>query len=266
MTRRENNTEARPIRLGINIDHVATLRNARGEFHPDPLRAAAIAIEAGANNITAHLREDRRHIRDADMERLASSLTVPLNMEMAVTPEMLKIALRLRPHACCLVPERRQEITTEGGLDVKSQDNSLKPFVAKLQDEDIQVSLFIDPDPAQIEAARRVEAKAIELHTGAYCRAVLEGDRAGAERELDRLVDGAALAAGEGLEVHAGHGLNYENVAPVAAISEIVELNIGHHLVGEAIFVGLYDSVRRMRETIDAARRSAVTSGSAARA
>ena len=266
VTRRENNTEARPIRLGINIDHVATLRNARGEFHPDPLRAAAIAIEAGANNITAHLREDRRHIRDADMERLASSLTVPLNMEMAVTPEMLKIALRLRPHACCLVPEWRQEITTEGGLDVKSQDNSLKPFVAKLQDEDIQVSLFIDPDPAQIEAARRVEAKAIELHTGAYCRAVLEGDRAGAERELDRLVDGAALAAGEGLEVHAGHGLNYENVAPVAAISEIVELNIGHHLVGEAIFVGLYDSVRRMRETIDAARRSAVTSGSAARA
>ena len=255
MTRSAKGTEAGPpIRLGINIDHVATLRNARGEFHPDPLRAAAIAIEAGADNITAHLREDRRHIRDGDMERLASSLTVPLNMEMAVTPEMLKIALRLRPHACCLVPERRQEITTEGGLDVTSQDISLKSFVAELQSNDIQVSLFIDPDPRQIAAARKVEAQAIEFHTGAYCRAALEGDCDATERELDRLIAGARLAAGEGLEVHAGHGLNYDNVSPVAAIPEIVELNIGHHLVGEAIFIGLYDSVRRMRETIDAAR------------
>jgi len=255
---------ASPIRLGINIDHVATLRNARGEFHPDPLRAAAIAIEAGADNITAHLREDRRHIRDKDMEKLVSSLTVPLNMEMAVTPEMLKIALRLRPHACCLVPERRQEITTEGGLDVKSQGTSLKRFVAGLQSTDIQVSLFIDPDPAQVIAAREVEAKAIELHTGAYCRAFLQGDDA-TERELERLIDGARLAAGEGLEVHAGHGLNYDNVSPVAAIPEIVELNIGHHLVGEAIFTGLYDSVRRMRDTIDAARVG-LTSSRVARA
>jgi pyridoxine 5-phosphate synthase len=247
-----------PIRLGINIDHVATLRNARGEFHPDPWRAATIAIEAGADNITAHLREDRRHIRDKDMERLASSLTVPLNMEMAVTPEMLRIALCLRPHDCCLVPERRQEITTEGGLDVKSQVDSLKPFVAELQSKNIQVSLFIDPDPEQIAAAARTEAKAIELHTGSYARAFLEADRAGAERELDRLIEGARQAAGEGLEVHAGHGLNYENVSPVAAIPEIVELNIGHHLVGEAIFVGLYDSVKLMRETIDRARSSLI--------
>jgi pyridoxine 5-phosphate synthase len=229
------------------------------------LRAAVIAIEAGADNITAHLREDRRHIRDGDMERLASSLTVPLNMEMAVTPEMLKIALRLRPHACCLVPERRQEITTEGGLDATSQVNSLKPFVAELQSNDIQVSLFIDPEPIHIEAAARTEAKAIEFHTGSYCRAFLDGDRTGAERELDRLVEGARQAASEGLEVHAGHGLNYENVGPVATIPEIVELNIGHHLVGEAIFVGLYDSVKRMRETIDRARLS-LTDAKAARA
>lgn len=262
---RSAKTAASPIRLGINIDHVATLRNARGEFHPDPLRAAVIAIEAGADNITAHLREDRRHIRDGDMERLASSLTVPLNMEMAVTPEMLKIALRLRPHACCLVPERRQEVTTEGGIDATSQVNSLKPFVAELQSNDIQVSLFIDPDPIQIEAAARTEAKAIEFHTGSYCRAFLDGDRARAERELDRLVEGARQAAIEGLDVHAGHGLNYENVGPVAAIPEIVELNIGHHLVGEAIFVGLYDSVKRMRETIDRARL-ALTGPKAARA
>jgi pyridoxine 5-phosphate synthase len=243
-----------PIRLGINIDHVATVRNARGEIHPDPLRAAVVAIDAGADNITAHLREDRRHIRDADMERLASSLSVPLNMEMAVTPEMKAIALRLRPHACCLVPERRQEITTEGGLDVKSQLKSLQGFVAELQEKDMQVSLFIDPDPAQIEASARSGARAIELHTGAYCRAFLDGDRHVATKELERLIKGAKLAADEGLEVHAGHGLNYENVSPVAAIPEIVELNIGHYLIGEAIFVGLYDSVRRMRETIDAAK------------
>jgi len=266
VTRNANDTAAAsPIRLGINIDHVATLRNARGEIHPDPLRAAIIAIEAGADNITAHLREDRRHIRDEDMERLASNLRVPLNMEMAVTPEMLKIALHLHPHDCCLVPERRQEITTEGGLDVASQAKSLKPFVAELQSNDIQVSLFIDPDPEQIEAAATVEAKAIEFHTGSYCRALLEGDRVGAERELDRLVEGARLAASQGLEVHAGHGLNYENVGPVAAIPEIVELNIGHYLVGEAIFVGLFGSVKRMRETIDAARLS-LTGTKAARA
>ena len=202
MTRSAKHTPASPIRLGINIDHVATLRNARGEFHPDPLRAAVIAIEAGADNITAHLREDRRHIRDEDMERLASRLNVPLNMEMAVTPEMLKIALRLTPHACCLVPERRQEITTEGGLDVKSQIKSLKPFVDELQDNDIQVSLFIDPDPEQIEAASKVEVKAIEFHTGCYCSAFVKGDGANtAERESDRTGRGARQAAGEGLEV-----------------------------------------------------------------
>jgi pyridoxine 5-phosphate synthase len=242
-----------PIRLGINIDHIATLRNARGVRHPDPLRAAKLAVEAGADNITAHLREDRRHIRDDDIKRLAAAGLAPLNLEMAVTQEMLAIALATRPHACCLVPERRQEITTEGGLDVAGQTGTLAPFVAALRRGGIQVALFIDPDLEQIEASREVGADAVELHTGTYCTAASDGGPA-RDRELARLVTGAREAAKAGLEVHAGHGLDYDNVVPVAAIPEIVELNIGHYLVGEALFVGLAESVSRMRSLMDGAR------------
>ena len=242
-----------PIRLGINIDHIATLRNARGVRHPDPLRAAKIAVEAGADNITAHLREDRRHIRDDDIKRLAAADLAPLNLEMAVTQEMLAIALATRPHACCLVPERREEITTEGGLDVASQTGTLAPFVATLKRGGIQVALFIDPDFEQIEASRRVEADAVELHTGTYCTA--EGGLA-RDRELERLIAAARAGAKAGLEVHAGHGLDYDNVVPVAAIPEIVELNIGHYLVGEALFVGLAKSISRMRALMDGARKA----------
>jgi pyridoxine 5-phosphate synthase len=245
---------AAPIRLGINIDHIATLRNARGGRYPDPLRAAKLAVEAGADNITAHLREDRRHIRDEDIARLTAAALAPLNLEMAVTPEMLGIALEVRPHACCLVPERRLEITTEGGLDVTSQLATLTPFIAKLRGAGIQVSLFIDPEAEQIEASRKVGADAIELHTGTYCGAAAEGDTPSFRRELSRLVEGARLGAAAGLEVHAGHGLNYDNVTPVASISDIVELNIGHYLVGEAIFVSLSKSVGRMRAILDQAR------------
>ena len=243
-----------PIRLGINIDHIATLRNARGGRYPDPLRAAKLAVEAGADNITAHLREDRRHIRDEDIARLTAAAIAPLNMEMAVTKEMLAIALEVRPHACCLVPERRLEITTEGGLDVVSQVQTLAPFIAKLRQAGIQVALFIDPEPDQIEASRKVGSDAIELHTGTYCGAAAEGDTPLFRRELSRLIEGARLGAEAGLEVHAGHGLNYDNVTPVASIPEIVELNIGHYLVGEAIFVGLSKSVARMRTIMDEAR------------
>ena len=243
-----------PIRLGINIDHVATLRNARGGRYPDPLRAAKIAVEAGADNITAHLREDRRHIRDEDIARLTAAKLAPLNLEMAVTPEMLAIALDARPHASCLVPERRQEITTEGGLDVASQSATLTPFVTALRRAGIQVSLFIDPEREQIEASRKVGADAVELHTGTYCTAASEGDGPRLTRELDRLIDGARAAAQAGLEVHAGHGLDYDNVIAVAAIPEIVELNIGHYLVGEALFVGLAESVSRMRRLMNGAR------------
>ena len=245
-----------PIRLGINIDHVATLRNARGGRYPDPLRAAKLAVEAGADNITAHLREDRRHIRDEDIARLTSAKLAPLNLEMAVTPEMLAIALDVRPHASCLVPERRQEITTEGGLDVASQVATLAPFVAELRRAGIQVSLFIDPEPEQIEASRRVGADAVELHTGTYCKAASEGGGPRLQHELDRLIDGARAAAQAGLEVHAGHGLDYDNVIAVAAIPEIVELNIGHYLVGEALFVGLAESVSHMRRLMDGARET----------
>jgi pyridoxine 5-phosphate synthase len=245
-----------PIRLGINIDHVATLRNARGGRYPDPLRAAKLAVEAGADNITAHLREDRRHIRDEDIARLTAAKLAPLNLEMAVTPEMLAIALDTRPHASCLVPERRQEITTEGGLDVASQIAALTPFVAELRRAGIQVSLFIDPELEQIEASRRVGANAVELHTGTYCKAASEGDGSRLRRELNRLIDGARAAAQAGLEVHAGHGLDYDNVIAVAAIPEIVELNIGHYLVGEALFVGLAESVSRMRRLMDGARET----------
>jgi pyridoxine 5-phosphate synthase len=246
---------ALPIRLGINIDHIATLRNARGGRHPDPLRAAKLAVAAGADNITAHLREDRRHIRDDDIARLTAASLAPLNLEMAVTPAMLAIALETRPHACCLVPERREEITTEGGLDVTSQIDTLAPFIAKLRRAGIQVSLFIDPEPEQIEASRKAGADAIELHTGAYCLAATAGDDPATRSELQRLTDGAGAAARAGLEVHAGHGLDYDNVLPVASIPEIVELNIGHYLVGEALFVGLFDSIARMRALMDDARQ-----------
>jgi pyridoxine 5-phosphate synthase len=245
-----------PIRLGINIDHIATLRNARGGRHPDPVRAAKLAVEAGADNITAHLREDRRHIRDEDIARLTAARLAPLNLEMAVTPEMLAIALATRPHACCLVPERRQELTTEGGLDVAGQVGTLAPFIAELRRAGIQVSLFIDPEPEQIDASRQVETDAVEFHTGTYCAAAAAGDGPALERELRRLSAGAEAAAASGLEVHAGHGLDYDNVVAVASIPEIVELNIGHYLVGEALFVGLAKSVARMRSLMDGARET----------
>jgi pyridoxine 5-phosphate synthase len=239
-----------PLRLGVNIDHVATIRNARGGDLPDPVRAALVAAEAGADGITAHLREDRRHIRDEDISELMRRLDIPLNLEMAATEEMLEIALRHRPHAACLVPERREERTTEGGLDAAGQDNHLLPYVARLAEANIRVSLFIEPDPRQIEAAIRLRAPVIELHTGRYAH--LEGD-ARAE-ELSRLADAAALAAKNGIEPHAGHGLTFDNVQPVAAIPHLRELNIGHFLVGEAIFTGLGDSVARMRTLMDEAR------------
>ena len=253
-TRRDVKASIAPIRLGINIDHVATLRNARGGRHPDPIRAAKLAVEAGADNITAHLREDRRHIRDEDIARLVAGAFAPLNLEMAVTPEMLAIALKTRPHSCCLVPERREEITTEGGLDVAGQISTIAPFIAELRGAGILVSLFIDPDLEQIEASAQVGADAIELHTGTYCLAATERDEPTTRRELKRLVDGASAASGLGLEVHAGHGLDYDNVGPVASIPEVVELNIGHYLVGEAIFGGLPAAVRRMRALMDEAR------------
>jgi pyridoxine 5-phosphate synthase len=238
------------LRLGVNIDHVATVRNARGAGYPDPVRAALLAADAGADGITAHLREDRRHITDEDIARLSADLPIPLNLEMAATDEMLDIALRHRPHAACIVPEKREELTTEGGLDAAGQHNRLAPMVAKLGAARVRVSLFIEPDPRQIEAAIRLGAPVVELHTGKY--AELSGE-AQAE-ELRRLADAAALAAKNGIEVHAGHGLTYDNVAPIAAIPQVRELNIGHFLIGEAIFVGLAESVRRMRAAMDEAR------------
>ena len=247
-------TKPLPIRLGINIDHVATLRNARGGHHPDPLRAAEVAIEAGADNITAHLREDRRHIRDDDIERLITNLTVPLNLEMAATPEMLAIALKTKPHAACLVPEKRTERTTEGGLDVYGQANLLAPYVAKLGDAGIQVSLFIAPELREIEAAARIGAPAIEIHVGPWCDALAEGRAREADAEWRRIVAGASAAHELGLEVHAGHGLDYSTAATISGLPQIVELNIGHYLIGEAIFVGLGASVRRMRASMDGAR------------
>ncbi len=238
------------LRLGVNIDHVATIRNARGGDHPDPVRAAFAAAAAGADGITAHLREDRRHIRDEDIAELMANLTVPLNLEMAATEEMLEIALRHRPHAACIVPEKREERTTEGGLDAAGQDNHLYPFVARLGEANIRVSLFIEPDPRQIEAAIRLKVPVVEFHTGRYAH--LGGDARGTE--LARIADGAALAAKNGIEPHAGHGLTFDNVVPVAAIPQLAELNIGHFLVGEAIFTGFEASVRRMRELMDEAR------------
>jgi len=255
-----------PIRLGINIDHVATLRNARGGLHPDPVRAAKLAVEAGADNITAHLREDRRHIRDDDIARLMDELDCPLNLEMAATPEMQAIALRTRPHAACLVPEKRTERTTEGGLDVVAQHTALAPVVAELVGAGIHVSLFIEPERRQIEAASRLRAPAIEIHVGAWCDAVAEGRNEDADRLWRAIRDGARLARGLGLEVHAGHGLNYATAETISALPEVVELNIGHFLVGEAVFIGLAESVRRMRAAMDKGRQSLRQGASEARA
>ena len=240
----------RQLRLGVNIDHVATIRNARGIKHPDPVRAARLAAQAGADGITAHLREDRRHISDDDIERLSREIDLPLNLEMAATDEMLKIALRHKPHAACIVPEKRAELTTEGGLDVAGGHNHLAPYVRELVGAKIRVSLFIDPEPAQLDAARALGAPVVELHTGAYCEA--EGEAR--ERELRRIVKAAAHAEALGLECHAGHGLSYETVGAIAAIPTIVELNIGHFLIGEAIFSGLDSAIKRMRAVMDKAR------------
>ncbi|MBN8292879.1 pyridoxine 5'-phosphate synthase [Rhodobacter sp. NTK016B] len=241
-------------RLGVNIDHVATLRNARGGAYPDPLRAARIAQEAGCDGITAHLREDRRHIRDADIEALMEALEVPLNFEMAATAEMQAIALRHKPHAVCLVPEKREERTTEGGLDVASDMNRLADFIAALSEAGCRVSLFIGHDARQIEAALRVRAPVIELHTGRYCDLVAEGAAEEAALELAELLAGARRAHEAGLEVHAGHGLSYATVSPFAATPEIRELNIGHFLISEAVFLGLDPAIREMRRLMDAAR------------
>ena len=238
------------LRLGVNIDHVATIRNARGGDHPDPVRAAFAAAEAGADGITAHLREDRRHIRDEDIAALMEQLRVPLNLEMAATEEMFAIALKHRPHAVCIVPEKREERTTEGGLDAAGQDNHLAPYIARLSEAGIRVSLFIEPDPRQIDAAIRLRAPVVEFHTGLYAH--LDGEARA--RELRRIADAAALAVKNGIEPHAGHGLSYDNVVPVAAIPQLMELNIGHFLVGEAIFEGLGESIRRMRGLMDEAR------------
>ena len=244
------NSRPSKLRLGVNIDHVATIRNARGGEHPDPVRAAFEAADNGADGITAHLREDRRHITDGDIDRLMARLTIPLNLEMAATEEMLAIALAHRPHAACIVPEKREERTTEGGLDAAGQHNHLPFFVDRLGAANIRVSLFIEPDPAQVEAAARLGAPVVEFHTGRYAH--VEGDERAAE--LRRIADAAALAVKNGIEPHAGHGLTFDNVAPIAAIPQLAELNIGHFLVGEAIFIGLGASVSRMRSLMDAAR------------
>ncbi|MGE5600289.1 MAG: pyridoxine 5'-phosphate synthase [Pseudomonadota bacterium] len=239
-----------PLRLGVNIDHVATIRNARGGDHPDPVRAAKLAAEAGAEGITAHLREDRRHITDEDIDRLMVEIDLPLNLEMAATEEMLAIALRHKPHAACIVPEKREERTTEGGLDAAGQFETLRPYVDWLGQANVRVSLFIEPSEAQVEAAVRLGAPVVEFHTGRYAH--VDGEERAVE--LKRISDCAALAVKNGIEPHAGHGLTFDNVMPVAAIPQIAELNIGHFLIGEAIFTGLDASVRRMRELMDAAR------------
>jgi pyridoxine 5-phosphate synthase len=238
------------LRLGVNIDHVATIRNARGGEHPDPMRAVRIVEAAGGDGITVHLREDRRHIRDSDLDAIMTQAQLPINLEMAATEEMLEIALRHKPHAACIVPERREERTTEGGLDAAGQHNHLTPLITRLRDAGIRVSLFIEPDPRQIEAAMRLGAPVVEFHTGKYAHS------GGAEREaeLRRLSDAVALASKNGIESHAGHGLTFDNVQPIAAIPQIAELNIGHYLVGEAIFIGLEESIKRMRSLMDDAR------------
>lgn len=242
------------LRLGVNIDHVATVRNARGGATPDPVRAAKMAEDAGADGITAHLREDRRHITDTDIEALMEALSLPLNFEMAATDEMQAIALRHKPHAVCIVPEKREERTTEGGLEVARDENRLAHFIAPLRDAGCRVSIFIAADARQIEAAHRIGAEVVELHTGAYCDAHAEGEFEERDAELQRLAEMAAFAHELGLEVHAGHGLTYDTVQPVAALPEVVELNIGHYLIGEAIFLGLDASIREMRRLMDEAR------------
>jgi pyridoxine 5-phosphate synthase len=250
-------SETSQLRLGVNIDHVATIRNARGGDHPDPLRAAEIAAQAGADGITAHLREDRRHIGDADIERLMAQIALPLNLEMAATEEMLAIALRHRPHAACIVPERREERTTEGGIDAVGQHNRLAPIVGQLSDAGIRVSLFIEPDPRQIDAALTLGAPVVELHTGAYCEAA----RAGApmdDVELRRIATAAQHGNELGLEVHAGHGISFDTIKPIARIPELVELNIGHFLIGEAIFIGLAESISTMRRLMVEARQEMI--------
>ena len=243
------------LRLGVNVDHVATVRNARGCLHPDPVHAAMLAIGAGADGITAHLREDRRHIRDQDIARLKAEITKPLNLEMAATPEMLRVAVATRPHAACLVPERREERTTEGGLDAAGQRAQLTPLIAELKQAGIRVSLFIAAQLSQIEAALLVGAPVIELHTGAWCDALAENRTRDAEREWERIRESAKLARREGLEVHAGHGLNFNTAEVIAALPEVVELNIGHFLVGEAIYIGLASAIKTMRAAMDRGRR-----------
>lgn len=242
------------LRLGVNIDHVATIRNARGGALPDPVRAAHQAVAAGADGITAHLREDRRHIRDADVERLAAELTAPLNFEMATTPEMIALAERLKPHAACLVPEKREERTTEGGLDVVGQEAALVPVVARLSAAGCRVSLFIEADAAPIRMAAKLGAPVVELHTGSWCEAVVAGEWEKAEAEFARLAEGAALAASLGIEVHAGHGLDYDTARLLAGVPEFVEFNIGHFLIGEAVFIGLDAAITRMRQAMDEGR------------
>ncbi len=250
----EHNGAAANLRLGVNIDHVATIRNARGGRHPDPLRAAHMAAEAGADGITAHLREDRRHISDDDISALMAEIALPLNLEIAATEEMLDIALRHKPNACCLVPERREELTTEGGLDVAGGHNHLAPYVSQLRDAGIRVSLFVDPDETQLAAASALGADIVELHTGSYCEHHNDGDETATSKALERLKSAARRGAALGLEVHAGHGLAYDTVAPVAAMPDVIELNIGHFLVGEAIYIGLVDAIKHMRKLMDEAR------------
>jgi len=247
-------TRGSSLRLGVNIDHVATIRNARGGDHPDPVRAAEIVASVGGDGITAHLREDRRHIRDADLKRIQEATDLPLNLEMAATEEMLAIALAHAPYAACIVPEKREERTTEGGLDAAGLHNTLAPIVDRLREADIRVSLFIEAQERQLDAALRLGAPVVEFHTGEYAHAFESGDSERTARELKRIADMAALAAKNGIEPHAGHGLTYENVQPIAAIPQLAELNIGHYLVGEAVFVGLEQAVRHMRELMDDAR------------
>jgi pyridoxine 5-phosphate synthase len=246
-----------PLRLGVNIDHVATIRNARGGAHPDPVRAAKLAIASGADGITAHLREDRRHIRDDDVKRLMAEIDKPLNLEMAATDEMLTIALATKPHAACIVPEKRTERTTEGGLDAAGQHNHLAPFVARLNDAGVRVSLFIAADPRQFEAAAKLRAPVVEIHVGAWCEALTVNNAKAAAEEWRRICEGAKLAHGMGLEVHAGHGLDYASAEIIAAQPQIVELNIGHFLVGEAVFEGLAETVAFMRAAMQRGRKKA---------
>ena len=243
------------LRLGVNIDHVATIRNARGGAHPDPMRAAEIAAAAGADGITIHLREDRRHIRDGDLEAVRAATHLPINLEMAATDEMTEIAVRFRPHAACIVPERREERTTEGGLNVAGLHNQIAPLVSRLNEVGARVSLFIEPDPVQIAVAEVLKAAVVELHTGRYAQLWIEGGAEAAAPELERLKIAAADARRRGIEPHAGHGLTFANVGPIAAIPEVAELNIGHFLIGEAIFIGLHAAIREMRRRMDEARR-----------